>query len=454
MLSEMVNDLDHESSYQLTLKDGMKQVFADQFDVVFLDVWMPDGNGLESLAQIRNAPSSPEIIMITGSGDPDGAEAAIKNGVWDYIEKPLSKEKTTLALMRALQYRSEKHKSKRHRPLDTGEIIGRSPEIKRCFELISRASDSNANALITGETGTGKELFARAIHNNSSRCRNDFVVVDCAALPETLVESVLFGHEKGAFTGADRSQQGLISQAHMGTLFLDEVGELPVAIQAAFLRVLQERRFRKVGGKTEIDSNFRLICATNRDLDKMVNSGKFRQDLLFRLRSLVVELPPLRNRIADIKELAGHYMKRLCDRSGLIRKEFSPEFFEMVGAYGWPGNVRELVGALENAIITAGGAPVLYPWHLPAHIRIEVARASVGRPKTDDMPPFKNSDTELNLEQFKDHRSTAIAQTEKSYLINLMDISRGKINQATHISGLSRSRLYDLLKKHHIARFN
>ena len=192
--------------------------------------------------------------------------------------------------------------------------------------MIAQAAGSDVNVFITGETGTGKELFARAVHENSPRARGNFVVVDCTALPETLVESLLFGHEKGTFTGAEKARDGLVRQAHCGTLFLDEVGELPLNMQKAFLRVLQERRFRPLGGSREIESDFRLVAATNRNLDQMVRAGQFREDLLFRLRSYVIELPPLRERPEDLQELARFYADRFCERYGLPSKGFSPDF--------------------------------------------------------------------------------------------------------------------------------
>jgi len=454
MLSDIVNDMAHDASCTSTLTEGIKRAHSYPFDIVFMDVWMPDGNGLEILPRIRQSQSSPEVIVMTGSGDPDGAEIAIKSGAWDYIEKPLSRGKTALPLMRALQYRAEKEKHKPVALIDRGEVIGQSPEIESCLERMAQAANSNASVLITGETGTGKELFAHGIHSNSPRSQNNFVVVDCAALPATLVEATLFGHEKGAFTGADKRQEGLVKQADGGTLFLDEIGDLPMAVQGAFLRVLQERRFRSVGGKSEIKSDFRLVCATNRDLDQMVKAGKFRQDLLFRLLSITIELPNLKDRTGDITELACYHMTKLCDRYGIKEKKFAPEFFEVLEAYSWPGNVRELISVLENLFVTAGSAPILFPKHLPSGIRIEVARVSIGKKKSPELEPQEDAHPSSVFEKLKDYRNAAIVKAEEKYLQNLMLLTRGKIEQACHLSGLSRPRMYALLKKYQISKIS
>ena len=237
--------------------------------------------------------------------------------------------------------------------------------MEACLELLVQAVGGDGNVLITGETGTGKELFAKAIHSHSPRAHKNFVVVDCGALPETLIESTLLGFEKGTFTGAERSQEGLIKQADGGTLFLDEVGELPLALQKAFLRVLQERRFRPLGAKQEVTSDFRLIAATNRDLEDMVGKDLFREDLLYRLRTLAIDIPPLRLRPEDVTELFFYYLPRLSKKAGMETKGFSPEFLEMLHRYPWPGNVRELIGALEAAIHSTGPSHILYPAHLP-----------------------------------------------------------------------------------------
>ena len=377
MLSFMVEDMGHSASCATTLRAGFEKASSENFDVMFLDIKMPDGNGLDLLPKIRELSSHPEVIIITGSGDPDGAELAIKNGAWDYVQKSSSTKQMLLPFVRALQYRAQKNARKPVAALKLNGLIGKSPTMKVCLDLLAQAAHSEVNVLLTGETGTGKEVFARAIHENSSRAGENFVVVDCTALPETLVESVLFGHEKGSFTGADRAQIGLVKQADGGTLFLDEIGELPLVIQKAFLRVLQEHRFRPVGAKRETESDFRLIAATNRNLEKMVEDGTFRSDLLFRVQTLTIELPALSARKDDIKELAMYHMARVCERYQIGTKGFSPEFFDALMAYDWPGNVRELVNALERAISDAYHEPTLFPKHLPLDLRVKVARSSV-----------------------------------------------------------------------------
>lgn len=455
-----------------TLSRGLEQASCDNYDVVFLDVRMPDGNGLEMVERIRTTEANPEVIIITGMGDREGAEKAINSGAWDYIEKGSSLKDMVLPLMRALQYREEKQQSGVTRALKRDNIVGSSEKMKFCFDLLAQASGSLANVLITGETGTGKELFARAIHDNSKVSENSFVVVDCAALPENLVESMLLGHEKGAFTGADRPQQGLVSQANGGTLFLDEVGELPLNMQKAFLRVLQEKRFRPIGSKHEVSSNFRLVAATNRDLDSMVEEGRFRQDLLYRLRSLTIHLPPLEERQGDIEELAVHYMIRLSQRWGIENKGFTPDFLDALMHYGWPGNVRELFNVLEQAMTAAGTSPTLFAKHLPASIRIAKAVDSMSKPSlasgalsvNADAEAQGNADGQPGFISFKDDSGEikplsdvldlAMGQVEEAYLQSLMQIVGWDIKNACNLSGLSRTSLYNRLKKYGITRGN
>jgi len=444
----------HNVNCAFTIKDGCKKVSSDSYDVVFLDVHLPDGNGLDYLTKIKSTASNPEIIIITGEGDPDGAEIAIKNGAWDYLKKPFSIDDITLQVIRALQYREEKNSARSTLILKREGIIGESPLLKDCLKLVAEASLSDINVLITGETGTGKERFASAIHENSKRSKGNFVIVDCAALPETLVESTLFGHAKGAFTGADRDHEGLIKQADGGTLFLDEIGELPMSVQKAFLRVLQERAFRPVGGKKEVRSDFRLIAATNRDLNRMIKDGTFRDDLFFRIKSLTISLPPLRDRSTDIKELTINTILKICEQEEIDTKGFSPEFIKTLEAYHWPGNIRELVNSLEWAISRARREPTLFPKHLPDQIRISVARSSIAVP----IPKEKTSDqggSKIFYNTFpkmKEFREKVIAENEKNYLHELIELTKGNIKEACNISGLCRARFYGLMKNYGISK--
>jgi two-component system NtrC family response regulator len=338
-------------------------------------------------------------------------------------------------------------------------IIGKSPQMRACYDLVAQAASNDTNVLIYGETGTGKELFAKAIHTNSPRFSRYFVVVDCAALPASLVESALFGHEKGAFTSADRAQVGLIKQADGGTLFLDEVGELPMEMQKAFLRVLQERRFRPVGSRFETESDFRLVAATNRDLDQLAAQGQFRPDLLFRLRALSIDLPPLRARPDDIKELALFHTAQVCDKWGIGLKGFAPEFLKALMVYDWPGNVRELFNTMDGALAEARYEPTLFPKHLPSQIRIKLARAAVRKENSLSYPnrlnrPHRPDELAIDqgLPKLRDFRQAAVDEAEKQYLVELMSLTGGKVQEACRIAELSLPRLYALLKKYAISR--
>jgi len=442
----------HSVIYALQLKQGLHICSQEKFAVVFLDVHLPDGNGLDALPDIQKTIGLPEVIMITGEGDPDVAEMAIKSGAWDYLEKPISQDKISLPLIRALRHHEKKNTIVPLGTLIRDDIIGESPQIVKCLDHLARAATSEANTLIFGETGTGKELFAKAIHQNSQRKQNNFIVVDCAAIPENLVESTLFGHHKGAFTGADKDRDGLIGLADNGTLFLDEVGELPLATQKAFLRVLQEKKYRRIGGKHERRSDFRLVAATNRDLDRMVQEGSFRQDLLFRLRAITIELPALNERTEDIKILAEHFAKDLCKRAKIGPKAFSQELLFAFSRYNWPGNIRELISTIESVISAAGDSPTLFPDHLPTYFRASLARASVKTKEQTSEKPDSKTKTPLQIKPLKEYRETVIQEIETRYLQNLMAVTSWKIKDACLLSGLSRPRLYALLKKYHITR--
>ena len=450
-IANAVERMGQKSACAHTLGEGLRKARADSFAVVFLEAQMPDGSGLDIIPKIKANGYAPEIIIITGFGDPDEAELAITNGAWDYIEKPVSLEAIKLHLTRVLEYKAEKGTGKPPAALKRKDIIGSSQRLDSSFELLGQAAQSDVNVLIMGETGTGKELFAKAIHYNSPRAGRNFVIVDCTALPETLVENVLFGHARGSFTGAYTSQDGLIKQADRGTLFLDEIGELPLAIQKSFLRVTQEHRFRPVGGNQEVTSDFRLVGATNRNLESMVRKGQFREDLLFRLRSLVIQLPPLRECLEDIKELTFHYMKTLCHRFGIGEKGFSPEFWDAATGYKWPGNVRELIQSLEKALLAAKDEPILYPKHLPTHIRIQVARNGVHKKSLNRDKPGISTTIPPTPPKLKELRRVVLSEAELQYFKDLLSFVGGNIDEACRISGLSRSRLYTLLKKYRLS---
>ncbi len=352
----------------------------------------------------------------------------------------------------SLTIRRDKQAVPPRHPTDAtaGSIIGNSPRLKDCLASVFLAADTDANVLLVGETGTGKELFARAIHNASRRKPGPMVVVDCTSLPKTLVESLLFGHAKGSFTDAGTTHQGLIHQAHTGTLFLDEVGELPLSLQKVFLRVLEEHRFRPIGSDQEVKSDFRLVAATNRNLEEMVGRGQFRADLLFRLKSYLIEIPPLRERADDVMELASSHMDNLCAKYQISPKRFAPDFLQTLSRYPWPGNVRELASALEHSLFAARYETHLFAKHLPNHIRSCVMKNSLRR-HSIARPDLTRSFLR-ELPNLHDFREDIFCQAEIQYLHDLMTMSNKDINAACRLSGLSRSRLYALLKKHAISR--
>ncbi len=455
MLSHRINRLGHQSVFSLTLKDGINLALSREFDIIMLDVQLPDGNGIEAIPKFQRLAHSPEIIIMTGSGHPDGAELAIKYGAWDYIEKPASSEAITLPLIRALEYRKEKVDKETRLILKRDNIIGNSPQMKACLDLVTQASVSDVSVLIQGETGTGKELIARTIHQNSRRADQPFIVVDCSAIPESLIEGLLFGHEKGVFTGADKKQIGLVEQADTGTLFLDEIGELPLSSQKAFLRVIQERHYRPLGSKTEKKSDFRLICATNRHLEKNVKRNEFREDLLYRIQSFSIISPPLRNRSEDVSDLAMYYIMKKSEESGVLTKGFSPDFFLAIKSYKWPGNVRELFNAMDSTMASAGEQPILYPQHLPIKIRSQIARSGVdtkGNQKLDLVNvSSKALGSDESIKIFKDYKEELQDVGERLYFSKIGEFSKGDAKKACKISGLSRSRLYFFLQKHQIS---
>ncbi|NLW81624.1 MAG: sigma-54-dependent Fis family transcriptional regulator [Desulfovibrionales bacterium] len=448
-LQSLAVRLGHECFAALTLQEGLARIRQTDMDIVFLDVRLPDGNGLDALGWIRGLAAPPDVIVLTGQGDPDGAELAIQGGVWDYLVKPSPIKQIKETLNRALAHRLEKQ-ADIGVDLDLTDVIGDSAAMRQCYERIAQASRSDSTVLVTGEIGTGKELLARTIHRNSQRSALSFVAVDCASLTETLLESILFGHVRGAFTGADKDRSGLIKLAHQGTLFLDEIGELPLSAQKTFLRVLQERRFRPVGSNQELKSDFRLISATNRNLESMVQEGNFRQDLYYRINTIHIVLPPLRARGGDIAVLARHHINKLCRQRNLPGKELDPEFIEVLKSYDWPGNVRELFNAIEQAFVLAGGERKIYAQHLPHALRIRVAKSMLGKGRDDLVPAREDILPAFNLEEGAGWPSLKEYKTrmEKTYLLTLIRACRNDVQKMLAISGLSRSHFYAVLKKH------
>lgn len=458
-LSRCLADMGHEVLAAGGLGEG-RRVAQTGVDVIYLDLDLPDGDGQKAQGELAAMPGSPEIIVITGLGDNYGARQTLGRGAWDYIKKPASPHSVRESLTGALAYRRERGQGAPApddgpQGFDACGIIGGSAAMTRTMELVRRAAKSEAGVLILGETGAGKELAARAIHANSRRRGGPFVVVDCSNLTETLVESVLYGHVKGAFTGAHADRAGLVAEAHGGTLFLDEVGELPMGLQRSFLRVLQERRYRSLGAARERESDFRLVAATNRDLSAMARAGEFRSDLLFRLRTVEVALPPLRERPEDLAMLAAHFAARCCERAGLPSKRLSPGVVEILAGYGWPGNVRELLHVMEAAVIEAGDDRALYPKHLPGHVRLgalDGAEPEGGaRRGANPLPPrppraassgaATDAPSGRPVPAYDDYK----ADRDRAYFTELMAACDHDVTQASRVSGLSVPSIYRYL---------
>jgi DNA-binding NtrC family response regulator len=418
-------------------------VESERPDLLLTDLRMPEVDGLALLRQARQVDPHLPVVIFTAFATIESAVAAVKDGAFDYLPKPFSADQLTLAVERAVSQRRLALENLRLREQLKGtygleNLIGRSPAMAEVFELVRKAARSDANILIVGESGTGKELVARAIHANSPRETQAFVPVDCASLPEQLLESELFGHEKGAFTGAVKTKPGLIEVAQRGTLFLDEVAELPVGLQVKLLRALQERQIRRVGGTRQIDVDVRLVSATNRDLRELVVKGQFREELYYRVNVIAIVLPPLRERKGDVGLLVHAFLKRYAPgREGPL-KGFEPEALQILEAYAWPGNVRELQNVIERACVLAEGQ-TLTVRDLPPHLRVPAGTAGA--------PPPPLSGTNLPLREAKAEWMT---QLEAAYLADLLQRHRGNVSQAAKAAGIDRKTFHRLIKKYGI----
>lgn len=436
-----------------SLEEGLRLARSRDMDIVFLDLQFPEGSGLDIIPHLKSLPNSPEIIVITSSLEEENAENAIREGAWDFIKKTSSQLEMKLSCERALDYRSKRLALE---PVRREGIIGNSPAVMYCLEETAKAAKSQAEVLFFGETGTGKEVFARALHANSPRRDKKLVVVDCASMTETIAGSELFGYRKGAFTGATSDKSGLILRANEGTLFLDEVSELPLALQKSFLRVLENQTYRPLGQAHESVSNFRLVCASNRDLHSMARKGEFREDLLFRIQTVSITIPPLRDRLEDLEDLVRHHLKMIAEHSNLPGMSAAPELLDLFAGYHWPGNVRELVNTLKALTASAPTERVLYPSHLPRdlHVKFLKSRKHVSDHDSKDSceTPELNVSAELLDQDWKTYCTLTQEAYEKRYLLNLMKVCDNDINKAINHSGLSKARLYSLLKSHDIPR--
>lgn len=361
--------LQDEGFRPIVAEDGEKALAAlrqDEPDLVMLDIWMPGIDGLEVLQQISDQYPGLTVIMMSGHGNIETAVRATKLGAFDFIEKPLSLEKVLLSIQNGLKVGelSAENRSLKAKLAKEFEIIGNSPPIQDLKKQISIAAPTSGWVLITGENGTGKELVARAVHQNSHRRNKPFVEVNCAAIPEELIESELFGHEKGSFTGATAARKGKFDQANGGTLFLDEIGDMSLKTQAKILRILQEHKFERVGGNRTIEVDVRVIAATNKNLETEIELGNFREDLYYRLNVLPFEVPPLRQRPTDIPLLTDHFLNYFCSKESRETKRLDDEALTAFANYSWPGNVRELKNIIERLVIMVA-VPTISLAHLP-----------------------------------------------------------------------------------------
>jgi two-component system response regulator AtoC len=417
-------------------------------DVLFLDMRMPKLDGLSVLRLIQEEKlTDAPVVVISAFGDSSKMIEAMRLGAYDYITKPLDLDETVVILHRAAEQRRLNREAEALRrqnftnesaketasPDGQVEMLGVSRAMRDIFKQIGRIAATDATLLILGESGTGKELVARAVHQHSARSRRPFIAVNCGALPENLIEAELFGHERGAFTGAERQKKGRFELAHTGTLFLDEVGELSLAAQVKLLRAVETRRFERVGGTESISVDVRVICATNRDLKEEVAEKRFREDLFYRLNVIQVRLPPLRERLADVPQLAESFLERAATRYSLKTKTLSAAALRELLAYSWPGNVRELENMIERAAVTSNGEVIL-----PEHL--------FGNEHAPDAAASQNAESKLFELPF--HR--AVAALERELIRRALEAANGNRAEAARLLGINRRLLYSKMEEHQL----
>lgn len=411
-------------------------------DLVFLDIWLPGMDGLNVLEHIKKEWEWLPVVMISGHGNIETAVSAIKKGAFDFIEKPLSLEKVVITANKALEFSRLQTENKALKTRIENEqparLTGESESISSMRDIITQVAPTDAWVLITGENGTGKEIVARSIHAMSKRNDKPMVAVNCAAIPEELIESELFGHEKGSFTGAEKAQVGKFELADNGTLFLDEIGDMSLKTQAKILRILQEQRFERVGGRKTVNVDVRVIAATNKDLLQEISEGSFREDLYYRLKVFPLEVPPLRERSGDIPLLIQEFIERLVRRHGFKKLQFSDKSIEVLRNYRWPGNVRELKNFVERMLIVYGGT-VVEPDKLPP----EISRDHTNQEDKDTQLPLPLPEGEVDFKQ-------ARADFEARFLEAKVKEFDGSVSKLAEAVGLERSSLYRKLKAYGI----
>ncbi len=422
-----------EDGYDVATASGGKEALAilgrQKFDVVITDIRMPGMDGIELQKQIHDTEPEIAVILVTAYASVSTAVQALKEGAYDYLVKPFDPEEMSRVVEKACEKirLKEENVSLKERIAGSGPdvVVGNSRAMRRVLDLVESVAPTEATVMIRGESGTGKELIARLIHAKSPRAFGPMVAVNCGALPEGILESELFGHEKGAFTGATARRKGKLELADGGTLFLDEIGEITPRVQVDLLRTLEDRKIVRVGGSQEIPVDFRVVCATNRDLEKAIRSGDFREDLYYRINVFEIEIPPLRERPEDILPIAEHFLTKFARSMGRRVKSFSPEARDLLVSYAWPGNVRELANAVERALVVCHEGEIL-PRYLPI-----VAKPGAGRPEDDDL---------------------SLQAIEERHIRRVLELENFNITHAAKTLGIDRVTLYNKMRKYSIER--